>query len=554
MTVTDAPVMTDEQRLHELGYAQELKRGMGGFSNFAVSFTIISILTGCITTFALGMNAGGPRTIVWGWLLVGGLVTLVGLAMAEICSSYPTAGGLYYWSAKLAKPKSAPAWAWFTGWFNLLGQIAVTASIDFGLATFIGFFIKLAVYGSFAAKPWQILFIYAIVLGAHGALNTFGVNLVSKLNDISAVWHVAGTLVIVLVLFLAPSTHQPLSQVFGGYVNSTGLDWFPGSGIYITLIGFALPAYTITGFDASAHMTEETKDAATAGPKGIVTSILISVIAGFILLVALCYALPGPAGSDAYGAVAANGTTAAAADILGALGRHTAEFLILISIGAQFFCGMSSITANSRVVYAFSRDGAVPGSTLWHKINPRTQTPTNSIWFAAVFAFVLGVPSLATNAAGSPIAFFAIVSVAVVALEISYVMPVLLRRMAGDSFVPGPWQLGRASALVGWGAIAWVVVICIPFLLPQATLHAGGKFQLSSFNYAPVAFLVVIGYAAVTWFVSARHWFTGPKVQGSPEELAAVEAELAGLGGTPIAPVVMPAPKPSPRPRATEPS
>ena len=537
MTATTPPATTpaapstgsDEQRLHELGYAQELKRGMGVFSNFAVSFTIISILTGGITTFYLGLLAGGPRTIVWGWLLVGGMVTLVGLAMAEICSSYPTAGGLYYWSAKLAR-KNAPAWAWFTGWFNLLGQVAVTASIDFGLATFLGFFLKLTVFPSFAARPWQILLIYAVVLALHGALNIFGVDLVARLNDISALWHVAGTVIIVLVLFLGPSSHQPLSQVFGGYLNSTGLDWFPGSGIWITLVGLALPAYTITGFDASAHMTEETHDASRSGPRGIVMSIAISVVAGFLLLVALCWALPGPVGSDAYNAVAGAGATAAAQTMLASLGRHTAEFLILISIVAQFFCGMASVTANSRVIYAFARDGAVPGSDLWHRINPRTQTPTNSIWFAAVFAFLLGVPSLLTNKAGTPVAFFAIVSVAVVSLEISYVMPVLLRRMAGDSFVRGPWHLGRASGVIGWAAIVWVGIISLPFLLPQFTLHAGGQFSWSSFNYAPLAFLVVIGYAAITWLVSARHWFTGPKVQGTPEELARVEAELAALG------------------------
>src|SRR6266436_1921823 len=135
---TSAPTggrKTDTEMLHDLGYAQELKRGMGAFSNFAVSFTIISILSGCLTLFGFGMQIGGPASSAYGWPLVGALVTLVSLAMAEICSSYPTAGGLYYWAAKVA-PKNGPAWAWFTGWFNLLGQVAVTAGIDFGFAAF----------------------------------------------------------------------------------------------------------------------------------------------------------------------------------------------------------------------------------------------------------------------------------------------------------------------------------------------------------------------------------------------------------------------------------
>src|SRR5437764_12738545 len=127
----------DERRLHELGYAQELRRRMSGFSNFAVSFTIISILSGCLTLYGFGMNTGGPAVIVWGWPFVGIMTLFVGLAMAEVCSSYPTAGGLYYWAAKSAPPKTAPVWSWFTGWFNFLGQVAVTAGLDCGAAFFV---------------------------------------------------------------------------------------------------------------------------------------------------------------------------------------------------------------------------------------------------------------------------------------------------------------------------------------------------------------------------------------------------------------------------------
>ena len=132
----------DERRLHELGYAQELMRRMSGFSNFAVSFTIISILSGCLTLYGYGMNTGGPAIIVWGWPIVGLFTLMVGLAMAEVCSSFPTAGGLYYWAAKLA-PRNGPAWSWFTGWFNFLGQVAVTAGIDFGAAFFINAWLNL---------------------------------------------------------------------------------------------------------------------------------------------------------------------------------------------------------------------------------------------------------------------------------------------------------------------------------------------------------------------------------------------------------------------------
>jgi amino acid transporter len=501
---------SDEKRLNELGYKQELQRGMGSFSNFAVSFTIISIITGVLQTFWLGLVAGGPRTMIIDWIVASVFITFIGLSLAEICSAYPTAGGLYYWSARLAR-KRAPIWSWYTGWFNMLGQVAVTASIDFGLANFIGFFIKLAIAPSFASKPWQILMIYGIVLAIHGALNTFGVKLVAKFNDISVWWHLIGTGVIVVVLFALPDHPQGVRSTFTSYTNQTGLNWFHGSGLWISLVGLGLCAYTITGFDASAHLSEETRDADTSGPRGIVMSIVVSGVVGFVLLFALCYALPGGVNSKAYGALPAGGAAASADLFLAVLSRHMAEFLIVIGIVAQFFCGMASVTANSRMIYAFSRDGAIPGHKLWHKINPRTKTPTNSIWFAVAFSFLLGVPSLKTNASGVPVAFNAVVSLAVVAFTISFALPIALRLFRGSEFIEGPMSLGRFSKPINILALMWSFVICLALLLPQGTLHVAGKFQWSLFNYAPVAVGVVLGYATLSWVVSARHWFTGPK-------------------------------------------
>src|SRR4051812_9771687 len=204
-------VGSDEQRLHELGYAQELARSMSAFSNFAVSFTIISVLSGCLTLYGFGMNTGGPALITWGWPVVGLMTLFVGLAMAEVCSSYPTAGGLYYWAAKLA-PSHGPAWSWFTGWFNFLGQVAVTAGVDFGAASFTNALLDLQ-FG-FAATPAHTIMLFGVVLLAHGLLNTLGVKLVSVLNNISVWWHVLGVLVIVGALVVLPSKHQSASFVF----------------------------------------------------------------------------------------------------------------------------------------------------------------------------------------------------------------------------------------------------------------------------------------------------------------------------------------------------
>ena len=366
-----------------MGYAQELRRRMSGFSNFAVSFTIISILSGCLTLYGFGMATGGPAVIVWGWLFVGVMTLFVGLAMAEVCSSYPTAGGLYYWSAKLAR-SNGPAWSWFTGWFNFLGQVAVTAGIDFGAAFFINAFGALAC--GLEHRALVTILIYAIVLLVHGLLNQFGIRLVALLNDVSVWWHIIGVLLIVGVLVFVPSHHQSASFVFGHFVNDTGLHVAP---IYIVLIGLLLAQYTFTGYDASAHMTEETHKAATAGPRGIVMSIVVSLIAGWVLLIGVTFAIQHYEASALRHRGASPRRSSSTPP-----GRPGAKFLLLVVIGAQLFCGMSSVTANSRMIYAFSRDGALPGSAFWHRVNKRTRTPTNAIWLAAAGAFILGLPYL----------------------------------------------------------------------------------------------------------------------------------------------------------------
>jgi amino acid transporter len=269
-------------------------------------------------------------------------------------------------------------------------------------------------------------------------------------------------------------------------------------------------------------MTEETRDASTAGPRGIVFSIIVSLIAGWVLLIGVTQAINPDDYATAFGAAGA----APAVIFADAIGKNGAAILLLIVIGAQFYCGMSSVTANSRMIYAFSRDGAVPGSQFWHRINPRTRTPTNSIWFAAVGALILGLPYL-----WNPVAYGAITSIVVIGLYIAYGIPILLRLLAGEKFKRGPWHLGSWSYIVGWIAVIWIVFITVLFVLPQ---YAPGN-TIATFNFAPVAVAAVLIYAGGYWFLSAKNWFKGPKVQGSAEELARIEAELeaVGSGGLP---------------------
>ncbi|MCX6372064.1 MAG: amino acid permease [Actinobacteria bacterium] len=509
-----------------MGYAQELDRKMSGFSNFAISFTIISILSGCLTVYQYGLLHGGPPVMVWGWLFVGTMVIFAGLSMAEICSAYPTAGGLYYWAAKLAPGNSAPVWSWFTGWFNLLGQVAVTAGISFGCAYSVSAFLGELTGDSFWVERTTIIGILAVILFIQGLLNTFGIRLVALLNDVSVYWHLIGVAVIFLILFWAPEagTHQSASFVFGseGWNTFKGLSGFTAP-LYIFLIGMLNAQYTFTGYDASAHVSEETIQANVQAAKGIVRSIWVSLIAGFILLIAVSYALPKTFPVSFAGTEYASITDLAnlcvtpwAVAFTTSAGRTIGLMLILVVIGAQFFCGMSSITANSRMIYAFSRDGALPFSAYWHHVSKRTRVPVHSAWFGAIGAFILATPYI-----WSPVTYFAVVSIAVIGLYIAYLTPVFLRRINPSAFVPGPWVLGKYGPVIGWIAIIWVVIICIAFMLPTFT-----PFAWATFNFTGVAVLVVIGFAGIWWVVSARKWFKGPKIQGTAEELAEIEADL----------------------------
>jgi amino acid transporter len=262
-------------------------------------------------------------------------------------------------------------------------------------------------------------------------------------------------------------------------------------------MGLLMAQYTYTGYDASAHVAEETKNAARAAPKGIVMSVLISVIGGWILLFSITAAIQDGS-ADGLNKLLATPTGLPPAQIfLDALNNPTlAKFLLFIVCGAQFFCGMASVTANSRMSFAFSRDNAIPGSKLWAKVNPRTGTPTNSIWLCVVAAIVLAAPALFNTTA-----YLAVTSVAVIGLYIAYVAPVFLRRLNKD-FTPGPWHLGKWSAVIGWIAVVWVIFICILFVLPPVL-----PITVDTFNYAPVAVAVVAIFATILWFAKGRKHF-----------------------------------------------
>jgi amino acid transporter len=518
----------DEQRLAELGYKQELKRAWSGFSNFAISFTIISVLAGCFTTYQQGWLNGGPVVISWGWPIICGLILLVAFSMAELVSAYPTAGGIYWWASKLG----GTGWGWFTGWFNLIGLVGVVASVDYGAATFLNASLGLYsvdVLGMNFGDDLHVLsetfVLFALILVAHALINIFSSPLVALFNNISVFWHVVGVAAIVLILVLVPDHHQSISFVFGHRINNSG---FSGSmyWYYVLPLGFLLTMYTQTGYDASAHISEETHGAAESAAKGVWRSVFWSGVAGWIVLLAITFAATNvQAVNDGGGTVFAIFNSA--------LTPAAAKAVVVIATIGQLFCGMACVTSASRMTYAFSRDRAIPGHRMWTRLNHH-RVPAYAVMFVCFWALAVTLPALEGDANGLPYAFFAVVSITVIGLYIAYVIPVFLRWRMGDAFEPGPWTLGRKYRWVNPAAVLLVIVMVIIFVLPftPAGVPWRPEFDWKAVNYAPITVGVVLLAVGLWWAISARHTFTGPIRTIDIDETGRVrdpDAPLAGV-------------------------
>jgi amino acid transporter len=503
--VAQESVSDDERLLADLGYKQELERSWGGFTNFAISFSIISILSGCFTTYYIAWNDGGPVAISWGWPFIWLFTMVIALCMAEIVSAYPTAGGLYYWASKLG----GPGWGWFTGWFNLVGVIAIVAGVDYGCATFTSATIGLF-DSSWTGGLTNIFYIFIAILVVHTLVNLFPAHILSVWNNTSAYWHLIGGGIVVLILAFDLSVpHQSFKFVFTHTINNSGFAghylWF-----FILPLGFLLTQYTITGYDASAHLSEETTGSAKASAQGLWRSVFYAGIAGYVLLLAFTFAAHNVTymnggGGNPYGA------GSAIAIFASALGLTAFKIVMVISAIGQFYCGGSGMTSASRMMFAFSRDGAVPGHQLWSKV-ASNRAPRNASLAVAVIAALITLPAIKGNHVGVPVAFFAIVSVTTIGLYIAYTIPVYLRWRMGDEFQPGPWTLGSKYKWMCPIAFGEVIIVSIYFILPTSPggTPGNGAFDWSLVNYAPILLVAVIGFAGIWWLVSAKNWFKGP--------------------------------------------
>ncbi|MFO0813601.1 MAG: amino acid permease [Gemmatales bacterium] len=469
----------DAQTLHKLGYAQELARCLGGFSNYAISLSIICILAGGLTSFHIGFGSVGGAAIGIGWPLACLFSLCVALSMGQIASAFPTAGGLYHWAAILG----GRGLGWLTAWFNLAGLVTVLAAINVGTVQFM----FNAFWPEETCTPGKQLLMVTLITVTQAMINHLGMRVTKVLTDFSGYWILLVSVVLTLCL-LSGATSWDLSRLTS-FSNFSGLPaespiWPQTDSLWwLFSLGLLLPAYTITGFDASAHASEETIHASHNVPKGIVRSVLVSGIFGWIMLIAIVLAMKSPT------AAMEQGEKMFFTTLYEVLSNGWARAMCVGITIAQYLCGLATVTSASRMTYAFARDGGLPGSLAIRRVSPRFRTPAVAIWLVAIVSILFTLYS--------PI-YSTITAVCVIFLYISYVLPTALGLVAlGRTWTTlGPWQLG-----IWFRPLAIISVLGCVFLIFIGMQPPNEK--------AAIVVPGVLVFLAVYWLLYARKHFAG---------------------------------------------
>ncbi|KAK9691970.1 hypothetical protein RND81_09G232500 [Saponaria officinalis] len=467
----------------------------------------MTLFTGITPLYGSSLQYAGPASLVWGWVVVSFFTAFVGFAMAEICSSFPTTGSLYFWAAHLAGPKWGPFASWCCAWLETIGLIAGIGTQAYAGSQVMQIIILLCTGtnkdGGYFAPKWLFLCMYIGLTLIWAVLNTFALEVIALIDIVSMWWQMVGGTVIVIMLPLVALTRRPASFVFTHFemASSTGIP----TSAYAVVLSLLVSQYSLYGYDAAAHLTEETKGADKNGPIAILSSLGIISVFGWAYILALTFSIQDY--NYLYDTSNETAGSFVPAQILydAFHGRYNnsagAIVLLFIIWGSFFFGGLSITTSAARVVYALSRDSGVPFSSIWRKVHPKHKVPANAVWLCAGICILLGLPILKIN-----VVFTAITSICTIGWVGGYAVPIFARMvMREENFKPGPFYLGRASRPICLIAFLWIGYTCSVFLLP--TYY---PITWSTFNYAPAALGIVLGLIMFWWIVDARTWFKGP--------------------------------------------
>lgn len=505
----------DEKVLHGMGYAQELSRRMGAFQSFAISFSIICILSGGLGSFPIALSTGGPFSLTVGWLVGGAYALIVAAALGQIASAYPTAGGLYHWSSILG----GRFWGWATAYVNLFGLLFVVPAVNVVLYLFAKDLFFGPVMGM-KVEEWTVTTQIVSVAGitaAQALLNHFGIKLTTMLTDFSGYLILVVTVLLIGMFFMsAPSID--LGKAFT-FTNNTGA---PGgeltaatSPLMAFIIGLLYPLFTITGFDASAHTSEETVNARETVPRGMLHSVLWSIVFGFVMIVAMIMAIPDLKAAAATGWASFNNLVLATL-----VGSFMGKVLIVGILIANFLCALAAVTSTSRMIYAFARDDGLPFSNMLKSVSPKYRTPVAAIWATFLLCTLLMAVTTPLNA------FAALSTGCAMYLYISYGMPVIAGFFAeGKKWTEfGPFRLGGLSKLFAVIVMIGTLVVIVAghAFVPSIPADAAkGTAFVPGLAYYTGGLIVFLG---VLWFAVEKKRFKGPPMG---EEIARRQAAIA---------------------------
>ncbi|KAJ3876596.1 amino acid/polyamine transporter I [Lentinula edodes] len=482
---------TDDMLLAQLGYKSEFKREFSLVETVAFAFSIMGVIASVSSTLTFGLESGGHVGMVFGWLIPSLFVLTVALSMAELASAMPTSAGLYYFAAKLAPSKYSALASWITGWANITGQTTLVCSIDFTCAQMITTAVSVASDGSIVLSSGATYGILLVILFSHGIVCSAATSVLARLNIFYVLINVGTTVAAIIALLVISDNKVSTRDAFTLFENNTG--WSNNGWAFI--LAFTAPMWTLTGYDSAAHISEEVAGAARAAPIAILVGVGATAGLGWILLIVVSFVTPSISNLLSSDLPLPMGQVFL--DVLGKKGMLAIWSLIIV---VQYVTGAAQGVDASRVVFAFSRDNALPGSRWWKQINSYTQTPVNAVWLVMLIAGICGVLGFSVTALNS------LAGSAVIGLYTSYTFPIFLSVIGGrEKITPGPFTLGRLSKPIGWIAVTWVTFIVIMLLFPPGSRTTG-----SDMNYAIVIMGAVFVFATAWWMFSAKKWFHGP--------------------------------------------
>ncbi|KAJ5158170.1 Acyl-CoA-binding protein ACBP [Penicillium coprophilum] len=499
------------EALARMGYKSELPRNLSMLSILGLSFAIMAAPFGLSTTFYITLADGQSVTILWGWVFVSLISIAIAASLAEICAVYPTAGGVYYWSAMLSTRRWAPLMSFIDGWLTLVGNWTVTLSIIFSGGQLI--LSAISIFDeSFVANAWQTVLMFWAVMLFCALVNIFFSRYLDLINKVCIFWTAASVIIILITLLTMADNRRDGEYVFAHY-DASQSGWPDGWAFFV---GLLQAAYTLTGYGMVAAMCEEVQNPHREVPKAIVLSVVAAGITGLFYLIPILFVMPDVqmlrevASGQPIGLLFKTVTGSAG----GGFG------LLFLILGIMLFAGIGSLTAASRCTYAFARDGAIPGFKLWRRVNKKLDVPVWAVVLSAVVDGLLGLIYF-----GSTAAFNSFTGVATICLSTSYGLPILISLVRGRRAVKeSSFSLGRFGFAINCVTILWIVLavalFCMPVTLPVTP---------ESMNYASVVFAGFAGISIFWYFVYARKHFTGPPVS-SDEARAATEL----MTGTPV--------------------